>query len=130
MNETVMLTIGVLVCLQIKHFIADYLLQTPWIIFGKGHLDRPGGYVHAGIHALGSVPALALAGLAAAPIAIMISIEFVVHFVIDHTKALISAKSPKGPATATFWALHGADQCVHHLTYAAMAAIALTLAGV
>ena len=32
-----------LVGFQIKHFIADYLLQTSWIIAGKGKLSSLGG---------------------------------------------------------------------------------------
>ena len=125
MSDVVLLTLGVLACFQLKHFAADYLLQTSWIIAGKGHLDRPGGYAHAGIHALLSIPALLLAGLDVPKVAALCAAEFVVHFAIDHTKALLSMKSRKGPTTAAYWALHGGDQCIHHLSYLAMTAIAL-----
>ncbi|RST88077.1 DUF3307 domain-containing protein [Aquibium carbonis] len=123
-----MLTLGVLACLQLKHFAADYLLQTPWIIAGKGHLDRPGGYAHAGIHAVLSVPALLLAGLDLPKVAALCAAEFVVHFLIDHSKAVFSRGSDKGPTTATYWALHGGDQCIHHLSYLLMTGVAINWA--
>lgn len=129
MSETLTLTIAVMVCLQIKHFAADYLFQPMWLIKGKGHFDQPGGYVHAAIHAVLSIPALLLAGSGALVIAVIISVEFVVHFIIDHLKAVISIRNGKGPATGVYWALHGADQLAHHLTYATMVAVALTLSG-
>lgn len=125
MSDVLLLTLGVLACLQLKHYAADYLLQTSWIIAGKGHLDRPGGYVHAGIHAVLSVPALLLAGLDLPKVATLCAAEFVVHFLIDHGKAVVSRDSKKGPTTAVYWALHGGDQCIHHLSYLAMTAIAL-----
>lgn len=123
-NETTLIII-VLVCFQIKHFVADYMLQPLWMIRAKGHLDQAGGYIHAGIHAVGSIPALLIAGLAIPPIIMMIAAEFVLHYLIDHAKARISMKGDKGPSTASFWALHGADQLIHHLTYIAMAVIAI-----
>ena len=45
-----LLFLWALVGLQIKHFIADYTLQWPSMIAGKSHLNRSGGYLHAGIH--------------------------------------------------------------------------------
>jgi len=125
LNELLLLVVGVLVCLQTKHFIADYLLQPPWIIHGKCHLDHAGGYVHAGIHAVGTIPALLYVGLGLTHLLTIIACEFVVHFVIDHTKALISARSRKGPATGMFWALHGADQFAHQLTYIVIMFVAI-----
>lgn len=128
MSDETKLIIAVLVCFQLKHFVADYMLQPLWMIRDKGHLTQPGGYAHAGIHALASIPALLLAGLALLPVAVMIAAEFVVHYLVDHAKARISLRGDKGPATATFWALHGADQLVHHLTYLTMASIAIVWA--
>lgn len=109
-----------LVWLQVKHFIADYLLQTRWIISGKGHFDQPGGYVHAGIHILGTAPALIYVGIDAGLVALLLAAEFVIHFAIDHLKALQSRARPESPDSARFWAMHGADQLAHHLTYSAI----------
>lgn len=125
LSDVLLLTLGVLACFQLKHYAADYLLQTPWIIAGKGHLGKPGGYVHAGIHAVLSVPALLLAGLDLPKLAALVAAEFVVHFLIDHGKALFSRGSKKGPTTASYWALHGGDQCIHQLSYLVMTAVAI-----
>lgn len=114
------LLIGLLVWLQIKHFAADYLLQTPWIISGKGHFDQPGGYIHAAIHIIGTAPALIYVGLSGGLVALLLAAEFVIHFAVDHLKALQARMRPQSPSSARFWALHGADQLVHHLTYSAI----------
>jgi hypothetical protein len=114
------LLIGLLVWLQVKHFAADYLLQTPWIISGKGHFDRPGGYVHAAIHIAGTAPALIYSGIGSGLVALLLAAEFVIHFAVDHLKALQSRARPQPTSSAGFWAMHGADQLAHHLTYSAI----------
>lgn len=111
------LLLGLLVWLQVKHFAADYLLQTPWMIAGKGHFDQPGGYVHAGIHIAGTAPALLYSGIGGGLVALLLAAEFVIHFTIDHLKALQARVKPQSPSSARFWAAHGADQLAHHLTY-------------
>jgi hypothetical protein len=109
--------IGLLAWLQFKHFIADYLLQPDWILRGKGNLRHPGGYVHAALHATGSLPALALLGLSVPGIASIVAAEFVVHLAIDHVKAIHSHRTAAAITTRAYWAAHGADQLLHHLTY-------------
>jgi hypothetical protein len=119
------LFIGMLVWLQLKHYVADYLLQPPWILRGKGDLRKPGGYVHAGLHAIGSTPAFIVAGLDFGLIAGMAAVEFVVHYLIDYFKANYSSHRPMSATTMRYWALHGADQLMHHLTYSAMLLVAV-----
>lgn len=111
------LLIGLLAWLQFKHFVADYLMQPAWILRGKGNLLHPGGYVHAGLHALGSLPALVLLELDRGWIAALVLGEFAVHFAIDHLKAVHAHKKPAAMTTRAYWAAHGADQLLHHLTY-------------
>ena len=118
-----------LLVFQVKHFVADYLLQPGWVIKGKGDFRRPGGYVHAGVHALGSLPAFLIAGLGVMEIAAFTAAEFVIHFAIDHTKAWLSRDSKSGPNTRAYWAMHGADQLMHQLTYAGLIYAALAVAG-
>jgi len=115
--------IGLLAWLQFKHFVADYLLQPAWILRGKGRLLHPGGYAHAGLHALGSMPALALLDLDGAWIAALTAGEFSVHFAIDHFKAIHAHNRGAAMTTRAFWAAHGADQFLHHLTYVGMLAL-------
>lgn len=125
--ETMTLTIAMLVGFQVKHFVADYLLQPHWILRSKGDLRKLGGYIHAMLHAVGSLPVLAIGGVDVTSAVPLASAEFAVHYAIDYAKAGISLRSGAGPNSAAYWALHGADQLLHHLTYAAMILAALFL---
>ncbi len=118
-------TAAMLACMQLKHFVADYVLQPAWILRGKGDFRMIGGYIHAGGHALGTVPALMLADIGTTRVAILVFAEFVVHYLIDHGKALLSRHSRANETTRAYWAMHGADQLMHQLTYAALILAAL-----
>ena len=37
--------------LLVKHFVCDFVVQTPYQIMNKGRYGHPGGLLHAGIHA-------------------------------------------------------------------------------
>ena len=41
---------------SIKHWLADYLFQTDWMVRNKGRYFSLGGWVHALIHGTGSIP--------------------------------------------------------------------------
>lgn len=128
--QMVTVAVGVLIWLQVKHFVADYLLQPDWVLAAKGDMRRMGGYVHAGIHAVGSVPAYLIAGVGLGGIAALVVVEFIVHYVIDFIKSDLSLRSKSGPNTAMYWALHGADQLAHQLTYVGLVvAVALLTSG-
>jgi hypothetical protein len=57
---------------QIKHLLADFVLQTSWMVFDKGRYGHPAGIAHAGIHGLLSAPVLLVAGLPLLPAALLI----------------------------------------------------------
>ncbi len=57
---------GLLIGLEIKHYVADYFLQPGWMLGGKGDFRKPGGYAHAGIHAALSFLVLLVCVLGAA----------------------------------------------------------------
>lgn len=120
--------VAMLLWFQLKHFVADYLLQPGWILHGKGDLRRAGGYVHAAIHAGGSLPAFAIAVPDLAVVTGMFAAEFAVHYVIDFTKAGVSSRSLAGPETQAYWTIHGADQLLHQLTYIGLILVAARLA--
>src|SRR5690242_2184128 len=77
---------ALLVGLEIKHYIADYFLQPGWILGGKGDFRKPGGYVHAGIHAALSFVVLVLCGAPVWLAAELLVAEFIVHYVLDYAK--------------------------------------------
>jgi hypothetical protein len=99
----------------IKHLVADFLLQTSWMAFGK---ERAEHWVlplsaHAGIHAAATL----LIVMALAPgLFWLAAVDFVIHFAIDRGKALTSRAANTDPTKATFWWLLGFDQALHQLT--------------
>lgn len=118
-------TVAMLACLQFKHFVVDYVLQPAWILRGKGNFRMIGGYVHAGGHALGTAPALMLAEADLMRVAILVLAEFIAHYLIDYGKALLTRHDRADATTRAYWAMHGADQLMHQLTYAALILAAL-----
>jgi hypothetical protein len=120
MHMTMVVMIAMLTWLQLKHFVADYLLQPAWMLDTKGDLRRMGGYTHAGIHAFGSLPAFLITRLGPVETAFLIVLEFTAHYLIDFAKARMSRRIDAGPDTQVYWSLHGGDQLMHQLTYAGL----------
>ena len=111
----------VLLCLfQVKHMFADYFLQTPKMLEGRGAYLHLGRAQHAGIHAAGSVLCLLIVGSPPWFILAIVAVEWVVHFHIDWGKATYSAAKDHGPQDAGFWRAAGVDQALHQFTYIAM----------
>ena len=114
-------TVLILICLlQIKHMFADYFLQTPKMLQGRGSYWHMGRAQHAGVHALGSVLALLAVGAPLGFILVLVPLEWAVHFNIDWGKARYGEVKGYGPNEAGFWRANGFDQALHHLTYIAM----------
>jgi hypothetical protein len=99
----------------LKHFVADFLLQTGWMAFGK---ERDKQWtaplaVHAGIHGVATL----LICLAIAPqLAWLGAVDFAVHSIFDRVKALVTRAAGATPEQTTFWWFLGFDQTLHHLT--------------
>ncbi|MCC6006645.1 MAG: DUF3307 domain-containing protein [Rhodobacteraceae bacterium] len=117
--------IAALVLFALKHFVADFVLQTGWMVQGKGRYGHPGGLVHAAIHVVGSVPALVVLAVAPSLFLLLLLGEGIVHYHIDYLKEGITRRLGVGPADKAFWVLLGGDQFLHHATYLAMVAIVL-----
>ncbi len=72
----------------VKHFVADFLLQPPFMLNNKGKFNHIGGYAHSGFHSL-------LSGLILVfffnplSVLVVISLEFVIHFLVDLAKVRI-----------------------------------------
>lgn len=110
--------------LLFKHFLADYVFQPKWMLSAKGRLDAPGGYAHAGLHALGSGIVLIACGIGAATVAAIMVGEAVVHYAIDYAKDRITLRTDTKHNPKRYWLLHGLDQFAHQMTYVAIAWIA------
>ncbi len=110
-----------MLCLmQIKHMFADYYLQTPKMLSGRGEYFHVGRAQHAGVHVVGSAVVFILFGAPLLFILIVGLIEWVVHFNIDYAKASYSDKKQLEPKQAAFWRAAGLDQLMHQLTYIGM----------
>ncbi|NOZ32911.1 MAG: DUF3307 domain-containing protein [Alphaproteobacteria bacterium] len=117
--------IGLLVALQVKHFLADYVLQSGWMIAGKADPGHAGGYVHAAIHAGATALVLFSFGVDWRWVLAIAIAELAIHFTIDLIKARVSGDGLADTGARRFWAMHGADQLAHHLTYALLLFVAV-----
>ena len=109
-----------LLLFQLKHFVCDFLLQSYATISKKGIYLHPVGLAHAGIHAIGSLPALLVLTHAPTPIIELMAAEFVVHYHVDWLKANVDKWFKLDTTKYAYWAIFGADQLAHQLTYIAM----------
>ena len=101
--------------LQVKHFIADFVLQTDQMVREKGIYGAQQGSYHSLIQSAGTFlafcwihPAL---GVATA------FLDFLAHYHIDWAKININKKYSYTPADHKFWFWLGLDQLAHQLTY-------------
>jgi hypothetical protein len=119
--------LGAIAFLQVKHFILDFALQRPYEFFrNKVIYGHPGGLVHAGLHALGTLPVLLILP---APLAVALAIpaaEFLIHYHLDWGKEQVQSRVKLTPAGRSL--VLGADQLAHQLTYVGIVAV-LVLAG-
>lgn len=111
----------ILLGLQAKHFLFDFVFQSDWQVRNKGRYGHPGGLVHSGLHAAGTgvvLVAAALLGAVAFSVALALAIaDFVIHYHIDWTKAQLSRRMNLTPDRHGFWIAMGADQAAHQFTY-------------
>lgn len=117
--ETQLLTL--LALLQLKHFYADFYLQTHAQTVKKGVWLHPIGISHSIEHAYCSLIAVFIFSLVftiSLPLAILIVLgECILHYIIDFTKVKYGSKDQTKPV---FWRQFGLDQLLHQLTYLGM----------
>jgi hypothetical protein len=128
-SRSVQLILLVILILQIKHFLCDYVLQTEYQYSNKGIYGHPGGIIHAGLHALTGMAAfLVVRPSLALGFAIVVG-EFIVHYHIDWTKEQILKRRQWAFPQSQFWWVFGADQALHEMTYLGIAALLAIGAG-
>jgi hypothetical protein len=112
-----------LVLLEVKHFICDFVLQTRYQFGNKGIYGHPGGYIHAGLHAVCSIPAILMVSDAVWLIAAIVVAEFLFHYHVDWLKEQINKRRGLTHDTTLFWVVFGADQLLHQMTYVVTLAV-------
>ena len=103
---------------QIKHLIADYYLQFPYMYENKGKEKgwfKP-LFEHAEVHALGTFMILYffmfyIHKLMIFTILGLVLFDFITHFVTDRWKATRKTD----PSQSWFWKSLGIDQMIHHV---------------
>jgi len=107
---------------QVKHYAADYLLQSGYMVHNKGRYGHAGGIYHSGIHMLLSIPVLLLVGLPLVATLVTVIIEFAAHYHVDWGKEQIQKRLGVDDRQLRYWQIFGADQLLHQLTYVAILA--------
>lgn len=116
-GNTILTTIfALLVAFQIKHFVCDFPLQTPYTL-GK---TKATGWIkpllaHAGIHASATFLITVMFSIKLA--VILALADLVIHFTVDRIKASPSLGGRFNPSQPYFWWALGADQMAHHITH-------------
>lgn len=114
MTEIQMIVV-VMFLLQLKHFVADFMLQTDQMVMEKGTYGARFGIYHSAIQAFGTF--LALAWIHPFLGVITAVFDFLVHYHVDWAKMNINRKYGYTPADHKFWFWLGLDQLAHQLTY-------------
>ena len=103
-----------LVLLQVKHFICDYLLQTPYML-QKANVQnwmKP-LFAHSLVHAIGTFIVFAYINLTYA--LYFAVVDLILHFIVDRIKASPNIGNRWGIDKPQFWWALGLDQMAHHL---------------
>lgn len=123
MTSSMALVFWSLALFETKHFVCDFVLQSRYQWSNKGIYGHPGGLIHAGLHAFGSLPALLILGASASLTAVILIAEFLVHYHIDWLKEQINKRFMLSRDKNLFWAIFGADQFLHQMTYLVILAV-------
>lgn len=112
--------LGLLCLLQFKHMLADYFLQSKIMLDGRAQYIHLGRFLHAGVHAAGSMIAFLVVGSPLLFVILVCAVEWIVHFHIDWWKGRVTFDRKLTPADAAYWRASGIDQALHQLTYVVM----------
>jgi len=107
-----------LIAFQIKHFIADYPLQTQYML---GKMKTKGWilplFAHSLVHGIITFSILIIFAPTLWYLALM---DTMVHFIVDRIKASPNMLNRFAIDDKFFWWSLGADQMLHHLTHYCM----------
>jgi hypothetical protein len=115
-----------LLLFQIKHWYADFKIQTYMQTVKKGVWLHPVGISHSMEHMIGSLLILFVFGffvpLNMLTVVCLSLSEGIIHYIIDFIKVKYGIKDNTKPL---FWNQFGLDQLAHQVTYLAMVWILL-----
>lgn len=105
---------AILVMLQIKHWLFDFVYQTDQEILYKGTYGDWRGIMHSAKHGFATVCVLIMCMVDLQWAYVIGAIEFVLHYHIDWLKMNWGCGNMKDPK---FWNHLGLDQMAHQLCY-------------
>ena len=112
--------------LQIKHWYADFVIQTYMQTVKKGVWLNPIGISHSIDHVWGTLVVLLILNffvpISVSTILIIALVEGMIHYCIDFVKVKYGCKDNTKPL---FWNQFGMDQLAHQACYLIIAAILL-----
>ena len=107
-----------LISLLVSHYLADFCLTTPKMIRAKADGRNPWPILlHAAIHSGLMAICLLLWTIPWKAVLLAMAVEWGTHFLIDLTKARLSARFPRlaDQQQKPYWMLYGLDQLLHQL---------------
>lgn len=115
--STISLIFVLLVSFQLKHYVADFPLQSGWMLNKR----LPGWdfafplACHCAVHSTITLIIICLVNPSLWWLAL---IDFVVHFLMDRVKSAAHYLGRfNDPTRQSFWNCFGLDQLVHHFTH-------------
>jgi hypothetical protein len=113
--------LALLLLLHIKHWYADFKIQTYMQTVKKGVWLDPIGLSHTVDHIWTTLTCLLIFSLfhpiSAVTIVVVAVLEGIYHYVIDYTKVKYGCKDNTKPQ---FWNQFGLDQLAHQISYLVM----------
>ena len=110
----------ILVLLQIKHWLVDFVLQTNEEIRWKGQYLDWRGVKHSVKHGVTTGLVLAIMNIDISVALLLALLDFAAHYHIDWIKMNWGNQDIRTPQ---FWQHFGLDQLAHQLTYVGIVAI-------
>lgn len=112
----------------IKHFIVDFMMETPYQANNKHIFGHLGGILHSQLHAFASWIILGFAFGFVTPVVLVVTVsELFIHYFIDLCKTNLCIRYKWEDSTRKgFWNALGVDQALHYLTYVLMIYITLS----
>ena len=118
--------LALILLLQIKHWYADFKIQTYMQTVKKGVWLDPIGISHSLDHTWGTLTALLVFNvfypISAGAILLVSFVEGAIHYMIDYIKVKHGCKDNTKPL---FWNQFGLDQLAHQICYLLIAAFLL-----
>jgi hypothetical protein len=118
--------LALLLLFQIKHWYADFKIQTYMQTVKKGVWLDPIGISHSLDHVGATLTVLVcfsfMHTISAATIVLISFVEGILHYLIDYIKVKYGCKDNTKPL---FWNQFGLDQLAHQVTYLAMVYVIL-----